>query len=71
MATQLQDSTSVDLVLLDGSHAFVAAHTQLYRAKMAPGSEADAESGALCAFVQQFISTEYTEVWCALKFSLI
>nr|XP_028572050.1 fatty acid synthase [Podarcis muralis] len=50
------------LFLLDGSHSYVAAHTQSYRAKLTPGNEAEAETEALCAFVQQFTGTEYNKL---------
>ncbi|KAG8507553.1 Fatty acid synthase [Galemys pyrenaicus] len=42
------------LFLFDGSHSFVLAYLQSYRAKMTPGCEAEAETEALCFFVQQF-----------------
>ncbi|XP_030061052.1 fatty acid synthase [Microcaecilia unicolor] len=57
-ASQSPDS----LFLFDGSHSYVAAYTQSYRAKLTPGSDAEAETEALCAFVQQFTSTEYNKL---------
>ncbi|XP_044275877.1 fatty acid synthase [Varanus komodoensis] len=50
------------LFLFDGSHSYVAAHTQSYRAKLTPGNEAEAETEALCAFVQQFTGVEYSKL---------
>ncbi|KAM4664019.1 fatty acid synthase [Discoglossus pictus] len=50
------------LFLFDGSHSYVAAYTQSYRAKLTPGSEAEAETEALCAFIQQFTGTEYNKL---------
>nr|XP_020670313.1 fatty acid synthase isoform X1 [Pogona vitticeps]XP_020670321.1 fatty acid synthase isoform X2 [Pogona vitticeps] len=50
------------LILLDGSHSYVAAHTQSYRAKLTPGNEAEAETEALCAFVQLFTGMEYNKL---------
>jgi fatty acid synthase len=51
------------LVLLDGSHMFVAAHTATYRDKLTIDSEAQAETEALCAFVQQFTAdVDYASV---------
>ncbi|KAM3592126.1 uncharacterized protein V6R79_013180 [Siganus canaliculatus] len=50
------------LFLLDGSHSYVAAYTQTYRAKLTPGKELEAETEALCAFIQQFIGIEYNKV---------
>ncbi|PIO15427.1 hypothetical protein AB205_0110430 [Aquarana catesbeiana] len=35
---------------------------QSYRAKLTPGSDAEAETEALCAFIQQFIGTEYNKL---------
>ncbi|XP_053145655.1 fatty acid synthase [Hemicordylus capensis] len=50
------------LFLLDGSHSYVAAHTRIYRAKLTPGNEAEAETEALCAFVQPFTTMEYNKL---------
>uniref|UniRef100_A0AAY5EZH5 Fatty acid synthase n=1 Tax=Electrophorus electricus TaxID=8005 RepID=A0AAY5EZH5_ELEEL len=64
MCSQLQQSQcAVDyLFLFDGSHSYVAAYTQSYRAKLTPGNESEAETEALCAFVQQFTSIEYNKL---------
>ncbi len=64
MAVQLQTAgEKLDtLLLLDGSHAYVAAHTQQHRLKLTPGKHGEAESEALCAFVNQFKSMDYMEV---------
>lgn len=48
------------LFLFDGSHTYVLAYTQSYRAKMTPGCEAEAEAAAICFFVQQF-TQQFTE----------
>eukprot|EP00079_Xenopus_tropicalis_P028199 XP_012822994.1 PREDICTED: fatty acid synthase [Xenopus tropicalis] len=61
-ASQAPDS----LFLFDGSHSYVAAYTQSYRAKLTPGSEAEAETEALCAFIQQFTGMEYNKLVEAL-----
>ncbi|MEE6511100.1 hypothetical protein FKM82_017433 [Ascaphus truei] len=37
-------------------------HFQSYRAKLTPGSDAEAETEALCAFIQQFTGTEYNKL---------
>ncbi|XP_069511428.1 fatty acid synthase [Ambystoma mexicanum] len=50
------------LFLFDGSHSYVAAYTQSYRTKLTPGSDAEAETEALCAFIQQFTGTEYNKL---------
>ncbi|KAM6897707.1 fatty acid synthase [Xenentodon cancila] len=64
MCCQLQTlDQPVDwLFLLDGSHSYVAAYTQSYRAKLTPGNESEAETEALCAFIQQFTGTEYNKL---------
>ncbi|XP_068119118.1 fatty acid synthase [Hyperolius riggenbachi] len=54
------------LFLFDGSHSYVAAYTQSYRAKLTPGSDAEAETEALCAFIQQFTGMEYNKLLEAL-----
>ncbi|KAM4691284.1 fatty acid synthase isoform 2-T2 [Rhinophrynus dorsalis] len=71
MCSQLQaqrdNSHAPDtLFLFDGSHSYVAAYTQSYRAKLTPGSDAEAETEALCAFVQQFTGMEYNKLLEAL-----
>uniref|UniRef100_A0A673J1H8 Fatty acid synthase n=1 Tax=Sinocyclocheilus rhinocerous TaxID=307959 RepID=A0A673J1H8_9TELE len=50
------------LFLFDGSHSYVAAYTQSYRAKLTPGKESEAETEALCAFIQQFTGIEYNKL---------
>nr|XP_046232889.1 fatty acid synthase isoform X2 [Scatophagus argus] len=50
------------LFLFDGSHSYVAAYTQTYRAKLTPGKESEAETEALCAFIQQFTGIEYNKL---------
>ncbi|XP_004639517.1 fatty acid synthase [Octodon degus] len=54
------------LFLFDGSHTYVLAYTQSYRAKMTPGCEAEAEAEAICFFVQQFTDAEHNRVLEAL-----
>nr|XP_023678449.1 fatty acid synthase isoform X2 [Paramormyrops kingsleyae] len=64
MCSQLQAAgRSVEqLFLFDGSHSYVAAYTQSYRAKLTPGKESEAETEALCAFIQQFTGMEYNKL---------
>uniref|UniRef100_A0A3Q2DYF7 Fatty acid synthase n=1 Tax=Cyprinodon variegatus TaxID=28743 RepID=A0A3Q2DYF7_CYPVA len=64
MCSQLQaQNHAVDyLFLLDGSHSYVAAYTQSYRAKLTPGKESEAETEAMCAFIQQFTGIEYNKL---------
>ncbi|XP_039990736.1 fatty acid synthase isoform X2 [Xiphias gladius] len=64
MCSQLQtQSQAVEyLFLFDGSHSYVAAYTQSYRAKLTPGKESEAETEALCAFIQQFTGIEYNKL---------
>ncbi|XP_046888952.1 fatty acid synthase isoform X1 [Hypomesus transpacificus] len=64
MASQLQaQGRPVEyLFLFDGSHSYVAAYTQSYRAKLTPGKESEAETEALCAFIQQFTGIEYNKL---------
>lgn len=50
------------LFLFDGSHSYVAAYTQSYRAKLTPGKESEAETEALCAFIQQFTGIAYNKL---------
>ncbi|KAG8446408.1 hypothetical protein GDO86_014021 [Hymenochirus boettgeri] len=67
LQAQQEASQSADtLFLFDGSHSYVAAYTQSYRAKLTPGSDAEAETEALCAFVQQFTGMEYNKLLEAL-----
>uniref|UniRef100_A0A8B9MP40 Fatty acid synthase n=1 Tax=Accipiter nisus TaxID=211598 RepID=A0A8B9MP40_9AVES len=67
MCSQLQAQQNAShalnsLFLFDGSHSFVAAYTQSYRAKLTEGNEAALETEALCAFVQQFTGIEYNKL---------
>ncbi|KAM9424875.1 fatty acid synthase isoform 2-T2 [Pholidichthys leucotaenia] len=64
MCCQLQSHNQQveNLFLLDGSHSYVAAYTQSYRAKLTPGQESEAETKALCAFIQQFTVMEYNKL---------
>ena len=59
MALQLQQrKEDVELSLLDGSHAYITAHTALKR-----GTASEEESKALCAFILQFCPMlDYKEV---------
>lgn len=71
MCSQLQAQqgpapTNNSLFLFDGSHTFVLAYTQSYRAKMTPGCEAEAEAEAICFFVKQFIDAEHNKMLEAL-----
>ncbi|XP_019721138.1 fatty acid synthase [Hippocampus comes] len=68
MCTQLQRQKLPveNLFLFDGSHSYVAAYTQSYRAKLTPDKESEAETEALCAFIQQFMDTEYSKLLDAL-----
>ncbi|XP_034049139.1 fatty acid synthase [Thalassophryne amazonica] len=59
---QMQNCPVEHLFLFDGSHSYVAAYTQHYRSKLTPGNEAEAETEALCAFIQQFIEIRYNEL---------
>jgi len=49
------------LSLLDGSHAFVSAHTAQYKAKVA-NDYAKAETDAMCAFLNQLIPIDYIKM---------
>ena len=65
MALQLQkiQSGSVDkLYMLDGSHSYVAAHTELHKAKMTPGDMKQAHIEAMVAFMYQFTDIDYSKV---------
>ncbi|XP_027811303.2 fatty acid synthase [Marmota flaviventris] len=69
MCSQLQAQQGPahhSLFLFDGSHTYVVAYTQSYRAKMTPGCEAEAEAEAMCFFVQQFTDAEHSKVLEAL-----
>uniref|UniRef100_A0A8D0FYE7 Fatty acid synthase n=1 Tax=Strix occidentalis caurina TaxID=311401 RepID=A0A8D0FYE7_STROC len=61
-AQQMASHALNSLFLFDGSHSFVAAYTQSYRAKLTQGNEAALETEALCAFVQQFTGIEYNKL---------
>lgn len=54
------------LFLFDGSHSYVLAYTQSYRARLTPGCEGEAEATAMCFFVQQFTDAEHNRVLEAL-----
>ena len=59
MALQLQQQDSSgsvqSLILLDGSHSFVAAYTDRTRQRLAvSGNTPGTEAGVICAFVSQF-----------------
>ncbi|XP_028740769.1 fatty acid synthase [Peromyscus leucopus] len=71
MCSQLQAQqgpapTHNSLFLFDGSHTYVLAYTQSYRAKMTPGCEAEAEAEAICFFIKQFTDAEHNKVLEAL-----
>lgn len=55
-----------NLFLFDGSHTYVLAYTQSYRAKLTPGCEAEAEAEAICFFIKQFVDAEHSKVLEAL-----
>ncbi|XP_013881248.1 fatty acid synthase [Austrofundulus limnaeus] len=59
---QAQQQPVESLFLFDGSHSYVAAYTKSYRAKLTPGKECEAETEALCAFIQQFTDLDYKKV---------
>ncbi|XP_041363356.1 fatty acid synthase-like [Gigantopelta aegis] len=67
MAMQLQkyysdDSKIVEsLILLDGSHQYVIAHTNTHKSKLTNRSEEEAE--AMCAFIQLFMAIDYSRVF--------
>ncbi|XP_052513198.1 fatty acid synthase [Budorcas taxicolor] len=65
-AQQSAGPTNNSLFLFDGSHTFVMAYTQNYRAKMNPGCEAEAEAEAMCFFMRQFMEAEHSRVLEAL-----
>ena len=54
------------LLLLDGSHEFVAAHTSVYREQMTITDMAQAETVALCSFMERFSSNENFQAVSAL-----
>uniref|UniRef100_A0A8C7S491 Fatty acid synthase n=1 Tax=Oncorhynchus mykiss TaxID=8022 RepID=A0A8C7S491_ONCMY len=59
---QAQGRTIEYLFLFDGSHSYVAAYTQSYKSKLTPGNESEAETEAMCAFIQQFTGIEYSKL---------
>ncbi|XP_062930495.1 fatty acid synthase [Mobula hypostoma] len=68
ICTQLQAQASMPrpvdcLILLDGSHSYVAAYTQSYKAKLTTGNDAEAETKAMCAFVGQFTNAEHNKLF--------
>ncbi|XP_034563602.1 fatty acid synthase [Notolabrus celidotus] len=63
---QIQNQPVEHLFLFDGSHSYVAAYTQSYRTKLTPGKESEAETEAMCAFIQQFTGIEYNKLVEAL-----
>uniref|UniRef100_A0AAN0MN29 Fatty acid synthase n=1 Tax=Bubalus bubalis TaxID=89462 RepID=A0AAN0MN29_BUBBU len=65
-AQQSAGPTNNSLFLFDGSHTFVMAYTQSYRAKMNPSCEAEAEAEAMCFFMRQFTQAEHSRVLEAL-----
>ncbi len=68
MALQLQASNDVEkLYMLDGSHSYVAAHTELHKAKMTPGDMKQAHVEAMVAFMYQFTDLDYSKVNIALN----
>ena len=73
MALQLERAGQhmESLVLLDGSHSYVAAHTQLYKERLTPGDETQAECEALCAFMVQFMTIDYKKVCIFPKLRLL
>ena len=52
------------LIFLDGSHSYVAAHTEKYKRKFSDGdtASAHAQSEALCAFAFMFTVIDYAKV---------
>uniref|UniRef100_A0A673VNW4 Fatty acid synthase n=1 Tax=Suricata suricatta TaxID=37032 RepID=A0A673VNW4_SURSU len=65
-AQQSPASAHNSLFLFDGSHTYVLAYTQGYRAKLTTGCEAEAEAEAMCFFMQQFTDIEHNRVLEAL-----
>jgi fatty acid synthase len=68
MGLQLEKlSERVQLVLLDGSPSYVAAHTGNYRARHGPKQQSiqDEESDALTYFVSLFSDVDYQKVTCS------
>jgi len=60
MALQLKAADALDsLTLLDGSHSYVAAHTEMYKKK---GDAAQAETDAMCSFLNQLLPIDYSKL---------
>jgi len=63
MGLQLEKlNEKVQLVLLDGSPSYVAAHTGNYRARHAKQSRQEEESDALTYFLSLFTDVDYQKV---------
>ncbi|XP_060583977.1 fatty acid synthase-like [Ruditapes philippinarum] len=59
---KLCTGTLLSLTLLDGSHKFVAAHTGSYREHMTITEGSQAETVALCNFMEKFMPGDLNEV---------
>jgi fatty acid synthase len=72
MGLQLEKlSERVQLILLDGSPSYVAAHTGSYRARRGPKKSAQDESDALAYFISLFRDVDYQKVSeCTYSFSI-
>ena len=72
MTETTSGQSSVDtlqsLILLDGSHKFVAAHTGLYREHMTITEGSQAETVALCNFLEKFTLGDLNEVSFSYSF---
>ncbi|KAJ8319449.1 hypothetical protein KUTeg_004540 [Tegillarca granosa] len=66
MVLELQRTESPTVVkslhLLDGSHIFVSAYTEMYRGVKSIINEEQGETEALCVFVQQFTPVDYIQL---------
>ena len=63
MGLQLEKlNERVQLILLDGSPSYVAAHTGIYRARHPKQSRQDEESDALTYFLSLFTDVDYQKV---------
>ena len=78
MGLQLEKASSSEgesaiesFVLLDGSHAYVAAHTNYYKAKLTPGNEAESETEVLSIFLMNFMNVDHAKVTEQLEFAEI
>ena len=58
------------LSLLDGSHSFVAAHTASYKSKN-KGDDGLAETEAMVAFLNQFMTIDYNKVGISQRFTAL